>query len=152
MENPYAPPTAQATELAPTTAVQTPQFTPNQVALATFLGTMFAGSLLIASNDRAMGQPARATQSLGLGFAAAALTLGLALILPENFPSFIIPLATTFAARAWSQARLAEYLRHAPTPPRRSNWHAAGIGLACLFGCAALFIGLAILMPEWFPE
>lgn len=152
MENPYAPPTATATETVNERVGQAPQYTPNQVAGATFLGTVFAGALLMAANDRAVGQPARGNQTIAVGFVVTLITLGVALILPANFPSFIIPLGTTLGARAVAQARLSEHMRHNPEPPRRSSWHAFGIGMAVMLVCLGLFMGLALVWPDMFAE
>lgn len=152
MENPYAPPQASATEPTAQGAAGARQYTPNQVAGATFLGTLLAGALLLAANDRATGHASRAVQTLSLGVLATVVTLGVALILPANFPGFIIPLATTLAARAIAQLRLQQYLSRAPAPPAHSNWRAAGIGVACMLGAVGFFVAAGFVWPELFVE
>lgn len=138
--NPYAPPTAQpyagvvppGVLLAP---LSEPLYTPNQVALATFLGTPLGGFVLMALNERRLGRTSVAVKTILLGVLATAVLLGLSFMLPDNFPSFPIPLASVVGMRAIAQSRHGALLAgHFSAGGRRaSGWAAAGLGLLALF-------------------
>lgn len=57
-----------------------------QIALATWLGSPAAGSLLLARNYEVLEKDRYARQMLAAGVAATLLLLAIAFVLPENFP------------------------------------------------------------------
>jgi len=133
--NPYAPPKAPVEQAdgAPGVATE-PLYTVGQMMLATFLGSVFAGAWLAASNFAAIGQPVKARQTRGWGVAGTAVTVLLALFLPDKFPNFVIPVATIFLVRALAlrhfETVLREHFEHGGA--QRSWWRAVGIGFLCL--------------------
>ncbi len=115
-------------------------FTANQVGLATFLGTALGGGILIAVNESRIGRKQAAWTVLILSTLASAAMLGIAFILPENFPAFPLSIAPVFVMRAIVQKRQQDLLNaHVGAGGKSaSTWAAAGIGLASL---------VAVLVP-----
>lgn len=138
--SPYAPPgtwTAQPSySYPPPAAVAGPNaatvlYTPNQLVLATFLGAPIAGSILMAVNEQRLGRPKGVITSLAIGVALTAVVVGLAAILPDNFPGLPLGLLGMGAIRGVAQMKQAEAVaRHLQWGGRKgSSWAAAGIGL-----------------------
>jgi hypothetical protein len=133
---PYAPPaaapapfvsTAEGTLPGPAVAL----YTPNQVALAAFLGTALGGSVVLAMNERRLGRRQAAVVSILLGLLATALTVGLAFVLPKNFPGAPMGLVPLLVLRGIAQKRQRAFVdaHIAAGGKRASTWAAAGIGL-----------------------
>jgi hypothetical protein len=60
------------------------------VAIATFLGTPIAGAVLMAINYRRLNDRQAAASVLGFGLLLTAISITLALILPESFPGVAV--------------------------------------------------------------
>jgi hypothetical protein len=131
--NPYKPPSAEVDAALPTAAAggrPVALYTTGQVVLATFFGTPLAGSVMMALNNRRLGQAAGPTVLLGA--IGEALVVGAGWFLPEQIPSLVFNVVTLIAMYyicnsvqgAVVQAHLAE------GGQRGSTWTAVGIGLA----------------------
>jgi hypothetical protein len=133
---PYAPPGAAPAPFVPTTDGALPGpavalYTPNQVALAAFLGTALGGSVVLALNERRLGRQQAALVSVLLGLLATAVFIGLAFVLPKNFPGAPLGLVPLIAMAAIARKRQGAFVQAhiAAGGKRASTWAAAGIGL-----------------------
>jgi hypothetical protein len=102
--------------------------------LATFLGSVFAGAWLAASNFTSIGQPVKARHTRWWGVVGTVVTVVVALILPDRFPNVVFPIATIFLVRALALRHFEVVLREhfAGGGAQRSWWRVTGIGLLCL--------------------
>jgi len=137
-DNIYAPPQA-ALERDDGTASGA-LYSARSVVLATFLGSLLAGGVLLAVNYRRLGRPGAALRAIiGALFGEAAL-LALALALPADLhiPNIAFTVAQMFLMSYLAKLLQGEALRThvASGGPVASGWAAAGIGL--LFGGALL--------------
>lgn len=146
--DPYAPPSVDAP--APTAAGGGPLFTDQQVVLATFFGTPIAGFILLGINEGRLGRPDKLNRTVAIGVVASVAVIAIALVLPENFPGFILSLAYLLGmqqlARHWQGAEIAEQLSNGVA--KASGWAAFGVGVACLAGVMVVggVYGLLFLM------
>jgi hypothetical protein len=106
-------------------------YTPNQVALAAFLGTALGGAIVLALNERRLGRQQAALVSVLLGLLATAVIVGLAFLLPKNFPGAPLGLLPLIALRGIAAQRQRAFVdaHIAAGGKRASSWAAAGIGL-----------------------
>jgi len=117
------------------------------IGLATFLGSLLAGGLLMAMNFRALGQPEKARKTILYSIAAFAGVIVVMFVLPESIPGvvFLIPqvVAMVQLAKQYQQSQINE--RRMRGIPTRSNWAAAGISLlvflALMLLAIAAFLG-----------
>jgi hypothetical protein len=157
--NPYAPPragvtdarTARASEVSPVALV----YTHNQVAVATLLGTVFAGGWMMASNYRVMGMEDQARQAMGWSMAGYVILLAVIVVSPDPSVDLgVLGLAAAVCAialRAWSETRFGRMVeRHLAAGGTQFNWgRVVGLGLlflAILFSLAYL---VAIVLSEF---
>jgi len=134
--NPYAAPQA-APDHAPNalsplaTRLDAALYPPNHVGLATFLGTPFAGSVIMAINEHRVGRTTAAVKTVLAGFVGTGLLFGLAALLPDGIPRFPISLGPLFLMVAIAKSRQDAFVRqhHAMGGKRGSGWAAAGIAL-----------------------
>ena len=119
-------------------------YTPAQVALATFLGSPLAGALLIAGNFRRLGQRDRSWVALAAGLGFTLTVLVLAYLLPERFPSSVLPAAYTGVLWAITGQLFGPYPAGATGP---SWWRPVLVGGASLIGlCVVLVSALLVLL------
>jgi len=152
-QNPYAAPQAPMVhERPPVSGLALPgQFVPlysaNQVALATFCGTVVAGAILMTLNERRVGRASAGWAILGGGVVITALIFALAFVLPENVPSAPISIAPIIAMRFWAQKRQGLFVNeHFMMGGKRgSGWIAFGIGMACLVAIVALAVVVGVI-------
>jgi hypothetical protein len=124
-----------------------PLYSPNQVALATFCGTVVAGSILMTLNERRVGRASAGWAILGGGIVISALIFGLAFVLPDNIPSAPISIAPIVAMRFWAQKRQGMFVNehYMMGGKRGSGWVAFGIGMACLVAIVAIALLVGIV-------
>lgn len=131
--NPYAPPKSAVVD--PTdgeaTAASAPLYTVNQITVATFLGSALAGAWLAAANFKAVNQPIKARRWLWIGIAVMIASLVISFLLPDRFPSIVLPLALMFGARAAATTEFGWILRDHERAGGdvRSWWRVIGISL-----------------------
>jgi hypothetical protein len=127
-----------------------PLYSVNAVGLASFLGSVLAGAVLMAINYRRIGEPARATYAIILGILGTVASIGIALVLPDRVPSAAIVVPQLFAMIAIARAMQGPMLeRHVQQGGKiASMWKAAGIAMLffiVLFG--AIILGALVLDP-----
>src|SRR5262249_29178774 len=123
-------------------------YSANQVALATFFGTLLGGGVLLAINERRLGRAPAALWSIVLGALGSLALLGIAFVLPDNFPSPPLGIGSIVAMRAVAQQRQQALVQaHVVAGGKRgSSWVAVGVGLASLAAILVpLFVGLLVL-------
>jgi hypothetical protein len=135
--SPYAPPATAPFGGAPAIGLPGADvvlYTPNHVALATFLGTPLGGSIVLALNERRLGRGRSAVVALLVGVVTAAALIGIAFALPKDVPGAPLGLVPILAMRFWAQKRQAAVVsaHHTAGGKIGSAWAAAGIGLASL--------------------
>lgn len=123
--SPYAPPKAEA--------IATPGvvYTPNQIALATFVGSTLAGTVLLALNERRLGRPDAMLPTLILGVLASVALMAFTALLPDSVPTLPFAVIGIFGIRGIAHVRQDERIRnHLAAGGRRgSGWTAFGVGL-----------------------
>lgn len=151
--NPYAPPAdPQGSPAAPEEPLLAPLsaalYTPNQVALATFLGTPLGGAAVMAINEHRLGRKSGVVKTMLLGLVGTIALLGIGFVLPDNFPSFPIAIGNIMAMRVVAQRRHGELVhRHcAAGGQRASSWGAAGIGILALATVLVPVVGVVVVM------
>lgn len=152
-QNPYAPPTAPMAHEPPRVSgialpgQLVPLYNANQIALATFCGTVLAGAILMTLNERRVGRASAGWALLGGGVLVSGLLFGLAFLLPDNVPSLPISLGPIFAMRFFAQKRQGLFVsEHIMLGGKKgSGWVAFGIGMACLIAIAAVVVFIAIV-------
>lgn len=132
--NPYAAPgAAPVTDGASPLAMRLDSalYTPGHVGLATFLGTPFAGAVIMAINEHRVGRTAAAVKTALAGLVGTGLLLAIATLLPDGIPRFPISVGPLVLMMAIARSRQEAFVRqhHAMGGKRGSGWAAAGIGL-----------------------
>lgn len=139
--SPYAPPQAPVPSPGPAGA---PVYTPNQIALATFVGSPFAGTVLLALNERRLGRARLALPTLLVGFFASAALVGIGAVLPDGVPTMPFALVGIFGMRGVAhlrqQALVAEHLARGGR--KGSGWTAFGIGVLGMIAVLAVVLGV----------
>jgi hypothetical protein len=138
----YQPPKA---ETAPAATAEK-LYSPRQVAVATFLGSPIAGCCLLGSNYAVLGRPGARVQALLVGVVASAVVIGLAFILPKNFPNTVLPIAYTYGVYGFAEQfqRKTHEARFAAAG-QPSYWKVVGIGVASLILILGLIVVAAIV-------
>lgn len=115
-------------------------YTPNHVALATFLGTPFGGAVLMALNEVRRSRRTQAVYVVLGGLAGTGVLFAIGYLLPDGFPSFPIGIGSLLAMGAIARSQQGALVhRHLAAGGKRgSGWLAAGIGILAL---------IAVLVP-----
>src|SRR4051794_27018203 len=89
--NPYVAPVPEAAAHAPgvpglplASRLEQALYTPNQVALATFLGSPFGGAVIMAINEHRVGKTASAVKTLLAGLVGTAVLFAVASVIPDS--------------------------------------------------------------------
>jgi hypothetical protein len=116
------------------------------VTVASVLGGPLGGSAVLAINYRRLNQPRMANLTLLWGVVATAVLMGIAFLLPEKFPSSVLPVASIFAMyHAATMLQGETYTRHVERGGESmSNWAAAGVGVLAL--CATLAVVFCVVL------
>ncbi len=143
----YAPPSA---DLVTPSRFAGRLYSPRQVGIATFLGSPMAGCWLLGANFAATDEHERRRNALLAGVAATITLLLVSFMLPENFPSIVLPIASTFVlqdrAKRLQGDRFDEHI--ARGGGQHSGWRVALVSLLSVAGLVAGAVGLAMLFPE----
>ena len=153
-QNPFAPPSELADVQGARTAtsgnfVGVRVYSPNQVALATFIGSPIASAWLIGANFVAFGNSGAARKAwLWAGLTTAAIT-GVGALLPDGVPTSPIAIAYTLVARHLAEKFQARDIAAVLTGggSQYSSWRAAGLGLVSLLGFMAVVV--AVMLVLW---
>jgi hypothetical protein len=110
-------------------------YSPNQIALSTFLGSILAGSLLMAGNYRVFQKPTAVWVTISAGVVGTLALVGLSMVGREG-QAFGVPLLVTFLMRALARSLQGRDfgLVIARGGAKHSTWRATGIAVLCLVG------------------
>jgi hypothetical protein len=143
----YKPPNAALTENESGTGAL---YSPLQVAGASLLGGPIAACWLLAENYAVFGDPGARRLTLIWGVVGTIVILSSAFVLPEGFPSSILPTLYTLAlyqvAKTYQgpgiEARLAAGHR------KQSVWRVIGVGVVCLALIFGVLIAILLALPQ----
>jgi hypothetical protein len=145
--NPYAPP---ATSIdAPAAAgpaadrFERPLFSPRQIGVAAFFGSIVAGVLLLQWNLRTMRRPGSANKALGLGLLASIALIALVSVFPRGV-STPVNVSVAFAMNKLATSWQGEaFFKHTVAGgARRSNWVVFGIITATVAGLILVMLAI----------
>jgi hypothetical protein len=116
------------------------------IALATFLGSIFAGAVLLAINFRRLGKRGMVVPTILAGLAALAVLIGIGFAMP-GAPGFIFVIAQIALVRVVATKTQGEALQQHESRGGKiaSGWKAAGVGTICLVGVFAVIFAIALL-------
>jgi hypothetical protein len=125
--NPYAPPARDGEELAVRSvegAFAGPLFSTTQIGVATFFGTVLAGSVLLQANYRVMGRAAAANRTVAVGLLVFAGLYAVAFNVRDTVASIVINLLSVVMFSAVASALQRDlYGEHVIAGgSRRSSW------------------------------
>jgi hypothetical protein len=155
--NPYAPPAILVDPAVADPARLGPPYqlySQGAVALAAFLGSFAAGAVLLALNFLRVGKAGAAYGILAAGLLVQGAIFAVAMVLPEDAPSFLFAIGQTALAYGLAVGLQRQILeRHQSQGGQvASLWWAVGISLVVAIVVFALFIGVLLLIPEqWWP-
>jgi len=114
-----------------------------------FLGSPIAGCILLASNFAVFGEPERGRQAIVWGLLATVAVLGIAFLLPENFPNSALPIGYTVAlhqiAKRVQGDRFNDYIDAGGV--KYSHWRVLGVGFICFVVLLAVLFGAVLVLP-----
>lgn len=143
--NPYAPPAAALDAPASGTAANRfdrPLFSPRQIAVATFFGSLLAGVLMLQANFRVMRRSGDANKTLGLGLLAFAGLVAVLLLVPRAVQTPLNFGVTFGMSRVARSLQGQAFFNHTTAGgARRSNWLVFGIIMAMF---VAIFVAAMI--------
>lgn len=153
MEDIYKTPDAELVDNRNTAANPYKLYKVSAVAIATFLGTVFAGGVIMAHNYRQLGLHDAARKILiNTGLVTLAI-LCIAFMLPDNIniPNIAFILPQLFGMHYLAKARQEEAIKTHETNngALNSNWKAAGISLLIGIGILGL-VTLVLLLVYGF--
>jgi hypothetical protein len=123
-------------------------YTPNQISVATLIGTPIAGALLLSANHTRLGEHSLARQTLVGASLVTVAVLAVAPFLPAGAPRMGIAIGLWVGMRHYAKQQMdaALQVHIALGGGRASNWTVAGVSLASLvvlilaaLGAMALF-------------
>ncbi len=118
-------------------------FTPEQVAIATFLGSPIAGGVVLALSHR-RAKTGRGWLPLMIGIALTIASFTIGMMLPDGV-GYAIPFAGLFAMRQLARSQMPAIEAAAGTSSSRaSTWSAVGISLGFLVMIGAVVFGLIV--------
>jgi hypothetical protein len=152
--NPYAPPKTELTEAAadgsslPGFPVESKPFTPRQHFVAAFLGAPIAAAWLAAHNYRALARPHDARQVVTWGILATLVVFGIAVVLPEDFPNAVLPLAYCVVVLTLAKQRFGDLVdaHRAAGGEIGSWWRVVGIGFLSLLVVGLILTALVVVL------
>jgi len=147
--NPYAPPKAPVDDNAAAEAgIEVPTerlYSPGQTALAAFLGGPFAGAWFIAANLRALGRGGQALPALIIGFVSTAALFSLAIVLPEDTPTFAFTVGVCGAAAGITHVMFSRDIeRHERAGGDLGSWWRV-VGISLLWGITVVILVFAVV-------
>jgi hypothetical protein len=146
--NPYASPESFVGALPDVAQARGKRlYTENHVALAAFLGSPLAGSMVLAVNFARLGRQTAALGSLLLGTLATVVLFALATVLPlPSGSGVLLGLGYAFLMRLIAKRVQGEELAaHVKTGGAiASGWSAAGISIVALVAQVAVIVALVV--------
>ncbi len=115
-------------------------FSQEQVQIATFLGSLLAGSILMVINYERMGQRAKSIQCLILGAISTIILLVFAYSLPNNLGIWVAIASMFLVKKYYGKFQISLFKQHLLNGGKQASWWTAvGIGLLVL----VIFIGIS---------
>ena len=116
------------------------------IALATFIGSIFAGAVLLAVNFRRLGKGGMVVPTILAGLVALAIVIGIGFALPVGTPGMIFVIAQIGLARLVATKTQGEALKQHESRGGKiaSAWKSAGVGAICFVGVLALILAIAL--------
>jgi hypothetical protein len=113
------------------------------------LGGPIAACWLLAENYAVFGDPGARTQALIWGVVGTVAILGAAFVLPEGFPSSILPTGYTLALYQIAKTFQGPGIdaRFAAGHRKQSVWRVIGIGVVCLVLIFGALMAILIALP-----
>ncbi|MEI6809926.1 MAG: hypothetical protein WCN95_14505 [bacterium] len=130
--------------------MKTRLFSSGQVVFATFLGSPFAGAILMAKNYRALGYPRAAKETLLVGVMGTMFVLVATLNMPERAPGFIVPLCSLLVVHLWyNKTQESPYDVHVSDGGEKGTWGIViGTGLLSCVLIVAILFAVLLVLPE----
>lgn len=145
--NPYASPQSfpAVTSTGSSSSPVYELYSVGAIVLATFLGSFFAGGLLMSIDYHRLENSSAARLYLVVGIICQVLLFGLAFMLPDNVPTTLVLLPQLLVMYLIAEQRLGPKLREHERARGKyaSLWKAAGIGLAC---CIMELIAISVVV------
>jgi hypothetical protein len=122
-------------------------YTPHSAVIATIMGSLLAGAVIIALNYRALGRRDLATRTVLIGFVALGLLMALATLLPDGPVAGVVILVVQIgmvygACRFLQEAAIRYHVEHGGG--LYSPFRALAVGL--LVGVAFAMVFVAVLL------
>jgi hypothetical protein len=152
--NPYAPPKTELTEAdadggsLPGFPIESKPHTPRQHFVAAFLGAPIAAAWLAAHNYRALARPQDARQVVMWGIVATVVVFGIAVVLPEDFPNAVLPLAYCVVVLMLAKQQFGDLVdaHRAAGGETAPWWRAVGIGFLSLIVVGLILTALVFVL------
>ena len=147
--NPYEPPREDpGSTRGPYDPAQGKLFTVAQVMVATLLGSILAGTVLMAFNERVLNR-GKLGKTVLVGTGATVLLFVVVALLPERVPGVVPSVVSILGMQQWyKQAQQREFDAHTETGGAIATWWiAVGAGLLFLGVFVALFLAAVYLLP-----
>jgi len=121
-----------------------------QVFLASFLGGPLAGCALLALNARRMASRPRPGVIIILGTVLTAALFGVGFVLPKNFPSAALPVASSVGLRqVATQLQGARIASHVAAGGKKGSYlAAAGVGVSFLVVTLVIVAAVVLILPD----
>lgn len=128
-------------------------YKPESIRIATFLGGPLAGAYLLHMNEKAIGRTGKTWFIWGAALVVIVIAFVLVFQLPENSPSFIVPLLYSFAASGFAHYLQGDELKahEAAGGAYWSGWRAALVGIIGGIILVAVYVAVFFffLNPEY---
>jgi hypothetical protein len=119
-------------------------YSPNQIAVAAFVGGPIAAVYMLWSNFRSLGDTPGMRQTLFWGVLLTIALFGIAPFLPDRFPSAALPAAYAVSARSIAAQR--QMTKQAIVDSDRydfqSNWNVVGVSVLCLVIAGVILLAM----------
>lgn len=129
-------------------------FTPEQIYLASCLGSPLAAARLMVHNFRALHRPDQIHRVVWLGFAATVAVVAVAAALPSSLPVLVWPFVYSVASYLYARRVLGEdFARAIGTVGQRGTWwRVIVISFGWFFVLFGVVLALAVVFPRLFPS
>jgi hypothetical protein len=152
MENAYKPPDSAFRTGEAIHSLDAKMYKISGMGIATVVGGLLAGGLLLAKNFKVVGNHELARKSLIYSALGMLAVFGIAFLLPEswNFLNVALLVLQLIAihryAKLHQEASIKAHVENGG--PLASNWQAAGVGLLVVLALVAVLV-FALLLLSW---
>ena len=127
-------------------------FTPEQIYVASCLGSPLAAAWLMVRNHQALQQPQQGRQAVWVGLTATLVVLAIALMLPPSMPVVVWPFLYSIGSYVYARKVLGADLARAlgTVGQRGAWWRVIAIGFGWFFVLCGVIVALALVFPGLF--